>query len=488
MLNINKEYIRKNGGFLHAVNLKSAEYIGDILGQCNRTKSGIKNIAKLDRTISHKNPHLDEYFADLLFRSVLPKHKRNIDFLEMSIYSEDNDSGCKAYWPNAAVFGIGGLVSGGAKPIISFDEHEKGGEKTVFSSSQMVINSFAKGFLPKSIRQIINEVNKIDAFGGAHPLHIGNIIKTGHFVQFTFQKSEVQYKNIMGCLSPKWKKSLMDVSMTSVLYALENDIPINEPSKEMSNIILKSLDKFMEGSLSKDDQSFQTIITTIKSNVLNLKSSFNIAKLSPQKKTPQLFLISKICFALYKAWPEDIADIVMMHFWQILYHGQQSFIELYDICKDLKTNQTLPCPYGEIIKKEIQNFSITPQDNKFSKNKEKPKTLWIIHCDQTPRLVMGNRPLMNYINKYNMGFGIVILRNKFGCTQAIFKGIGIEYSVWKKLVDTICKTENGYWHKVLSGGSGKYAPFLINGTPSHQYVPFSNIDIQEVENILKHIN
>ena len=487
MLKINKKYIQKNGGLLHAISIKSSEYLGYLLDKKNRAYRSLQ-IDQLDRTISHKNPHLDEYFADLLFRSILPAHKRHIDFMEMSIYSHNNDSACKAFWPNAAVFGIGGTVSGGAKPILSFDEHEENGEKSVFSSSQMVINTFIKGFLPKSIRQMINEVNKIDAFGGAHPLHIGNIIKTGHFVQFTFQKSEFLYNDKTGCLSPLWKKSLMDASITSIIYVLEHNIDINTPSKEMSDIITQSLETFIQGSISRHDTSFQTIITTIKSNMLNLKGIFNVAKLPPQKRNPQLLLLSKVCFALYKTWPKEIADMIMMHFWQILYQGQQSFVELYDICLTLPNNTTLPCIYGEIIKKEIYNSSINPQHNKFSKNKALPKKLWIIHCNQTPGLIMGNRPLMNYVNKNNMGFGIVILRNKFGCTGAIFKGVGVPYDLWETLVDKICEIEEDCWHKVLSGGSGEYAPFLINGNPSHQYVPFSNLDIEDIEKILVNYN
>jgi len=69
-------------------------------------------------------------FAILLFKACLPPNKRNVPIEEAIIHSCDNDIAAKSTWPEAAVFGIGNTVNGGAKPLLMYDEHVPHGQKT----------------------------------------------------------------------------------------------------------------------------------------------------------------------------------------------------------------------------------------------------------------------------------------------------------------------------------------------------------------------
>ena len=113
MLTISQTEIQKAGGVLAALTEKSCEYIRSILPPAAMLGFGGIETG-LDRIIVHTSPHLDEYFAELVFRLCLPQEKRNCDFLEQSIFSKTNDLACQHLWPTAAVLGIGGTVSGGA--------------------------------------------------------------------------------------------------------------------------------------------------------------------------------------------------------------------------------------------------------------------------------------------------------------------------------------------------------------------------------------
>ncbi|MCY1660129.1 hypothetical protein [Chryseobacterium sp. SL1] len=489
MIQLTKQYIDNNGGYLHSLRKKSALYIQNLLKNEKSIQSNTLELNKLDRTISHAHPHLDEYFADLLFRSCLPEHKMDIDFMEMSIQSQDNDSACKAYWPNAVVYGIGSMAAGGADAICLFDEHQEKGEKSVASSSQMVKDKLMKKYIPSSVFQVLWEVNELDSSGAAHNQHISNIIKTAHQVRFMFKKDKEYYKSIQDWLSPEWKKSIMDAAITSVIYCLENRIDLINNPDEKTECLRKSLKHYSTYSPFKEDKIFNEVITYFENNYIYQKGVFNSAQLAVSKKD-QLLLLGRVCFAMEHCWGEKTASIIMMHFWEILYQGQAAFMEISSELEQLKNGQTaIHSKYGIFHKKEIDNHRIKAMSAfNLKLKKDFEHVCWIMHGDQTPIMLMGNRPLINFLNRNNSGFGIVFLEDSFSCTKAIFKGPTFPQRYWEKLVDLIYKREPEAWHKTLSMKTGDYAPFLINGNRSHQYVPVSELNVDDLEDLLKKLS
>jgi hypothetical protein len=266
MIELNQKFQNDNGGFLYSISVKSTQYIREILRKHNSLKKNQIDLNKLDRTIVHSHPHLDEYFADLLFRSCLPDYKKGIDYMEMSVESQEYDSTCHAYWPNGAVMGIGATLNHKPNSIYLFDEHTKDGNARDPSCSQIVANQILKNHLPHSIRVILKEVNEIDATGGAHTQHIGNIIKAVHQIRFMFKREKTVLNSLQNWLPDQWKKTIMDASITAIIYCIENRIELKKHFRIGGALIKESMEHYFKNCPHKQDtffnKSFQFIRAT----------------------------------------------------------------------------------------------------------------------------------------------------------------------------------------------------------------------------------
>lgn len=484
MLKFTKEYQDVNGGFLHAISKKSAQYLKQILRYKGSLKKLPINLNKLDRTISHTHPHLDEYFADLLFRSSLPDYKMDIDFMEMSVQSQEYDSTCEAYWPNAAVMGIGATLHHKPNSMYLFDEHVKKGKIKDLSCSQIVANQTFNKFLPKSVLSVLKEINEIDAAGEAHTQHIGNIIKTAHNVRFMFKKGEIYHNHLQNWLPPQWKKTLMDASIIAIIYCLENNIGLWKDFRVRAEAIKNSMEYYFEHCPYKNDSNFNDVVKYLRATYRNQSPSFLKANLPITKNINQLMTLGSVCFALQMCWGKDIAKIIMMNFWEVVYQGQAVFNDSISELKPLSSlplNQILHSKYGSFQRQVIRLRS-------FKSSQSSNRNLWLFYAEPTPMFVLGNRPLMNLLNQQNSGYGIVFFNDHFHFRKAIFRGANVPYSFWKRLVDYICKNEPESWHKSFKYNTNTYAPFLINGNPAHGYVPQSQIELKDLINIFSKVD
>ena len=104
MLKIQKSDSERCGGILSALSDNSAEYLWDQISRHTCHKQQLDSPP--GRTVLHKDPHLDDYLGELLFRAAMPSDSRPLDFLEMAIYAE-NDSNARMFWKESAVFGMG---------------------------------------------------------------------------------------------------------------------------------------------------------------------------------------------------------------------------------------------------------------------------------------------------------------------------------------------------------------------------------------------
>lgn len=472
MIEFTQKFQNENGGFLHAISKKSALYIKDILRKHHSLIRLKIDLKKLDRTIVHTHPHLDEYFADLLFRSSLPEYKMGIDFMEMSVESQVYDSTCHAYWPNAAVMGIGATLKSKPNTMYLFDEHTNNGKSKEPSCSQLVADQIFKKYLPKSIRTVLKEVNEIDSAGGAHAQHIGNIMKTAHQIRFMFKKTRLQHQNIQNWIPDQWKKAMMDASITAIIYCLENNIELEKNFQYRGKLTRESMEHYFKYCPYREDALFNKSIQYMRATYSNQAPSFLKANLPLSKTIKQKLLLAQVCFALEVCWGKTISKAIMMNYWEVIYQGQAIFnqaIKELNPLTTIKKETILHCKFGSFQKQEI------PLKSKTTKN----VNLWLLYGEPTPMLSMGNKPLNYKMNQENDGYGFVFLNDLFSLKKAIFCGTKTPYNLWKKIVDHLCLNEPDCWHKTLTYKSDKYASFLINGNPSHRYVPQSNLEFKD---------
>lgn len=488
MLEITSQKIIANGGLLMALRHESYNYLQQLTRSKGRYKKVPVNIRHLDRTIVHTHPHLDEYFADLILRSALPTVKMNIEFKELSIQSADNDSLCKAYFPNAIVLGIGARTAGGAKALKVYDEHLERGTRLDQSCSQMVSNTiFYK--IPYSIQKVLDEVNQIDALGGAHPQHIGNIIKATHQVRATFKKGITYRDSIKDWIPTQWKKTIMDAAITAIIYCLEHKINLLEYTPEHDTTLRRSLAHFQTHCPYTRDANFTKTINTIRNIYLNQKVAYREARLPQKSQWSQLLLLSRVCYALHSCWGDHIAQLIMTNLWESIYQSQLIFnaftLELEQLNATQNYTEQLS-EYGVIKRQHLTLPHIKAE--KTSKNLKtsiSPNDLWIFEINPTPRLITSNRPLINFLNKHNNGFGLILINDHFSCTKSIFKGTSFPYTYWKKLVDQLIQLEPNSWFKMENEQTKKYTGFVLNGNPAHQYVPVSQIELGDLIALLK---
>ncbi|MBU2546713.1 MAG: hypothetical protein KKE46_06250 [Gammaproteobacteria bacterium] len=502
MIQINQNDIQLAGGLLSALSAKCAEYLHSLLPTVNL--SGIEKLLK--RHIVHTDPHLDEYFAELFFRSCLPSAGTDIEFIEESLYSEKDDFGAQHLWPEAVVFGIGRTVSSRVQPLLLFDEHIPGKGKTLSSCSTVVadyIQGASKATLPDSIQTALREVSAIDEFGNAHPQHLGNIIKTLHNVHFLFEKGATSKDDVRDLLDYTWKRALIDACIVAVIYALENKIDLLGDPSAKKDTLQKSLKHYIANSFHKTHPNFENAGHTITSNYGNQNEVFNKAILkdnngkiltdSSGNQIPQLLILSRICYACYSAWGDNLANMIMVHFWEIEFQNQLNFRTLTEeLDKVFLTRKSVDerTALGVVRCEILQSIEI--QEEIFDKYTHQKRTinrqvpLWILNLVPRGDVFNANRPCLNYINSNNHGCGLLLLEDSILGTKALFKANSTPYDKWERLVETIRSIEPNCWYDP-SKDPNRVANFINNGNKANQYVQRSALDLYSLCKLAKNI-
>lgn len=494
MINITKTDIDDYGGLLAALSYKSVDYIKSIISV---SKPFGKIEKSLVRNIVHTNPHLDEYFAELMFRSSLSRNKKNIEFIEQSIFSKENDLGCKQLWPQASVFGIGRDVSPDVAPLFLFDEHIVSG-KMASSCSELVIKYLEYNnevTISDSLKKILNEINIIDEYGNAHPQHLGNIIKTIHEVKFLFSKGQSKKDDVRDFLSCIWKKALINACIVAVIYCLENNIDLISDPASKKDYLQKSLNEYVDRSLHRSHPNFEDARQKIASNYGNQQGVFDEAVLRKAGKElitdntgnsiPQLLILSRICFACYNCWGEKITHMIMPHFWETEFQNQINFETLYkEMDKIFANNKSVDqMTQLGIIRREIL-FDITldikkeifDQHTHQKRDIWKKSHLWVINIRPNGNVFNAHKAALNYINKNNNGLGIVLTEDTYIGSKTLFRGKSVPVENWKKIISLIKSIEPECWYDP-SRDPNQPAQFIINGGKARQYVLLSGMDI-----------
>lgn len=475
MLQVTQYDIQKNGGFLSALSRKSEEYIRSILSQ-DVIASNLKGKEKyLDRIIVHNNPHLDEYFAQLLFRAILPAeiNPGKLDYQEVSITSEDNDLNCKSLFPSSVVFGIGGKVSGGTTPLFLFDEHksEKRSENTA-SCSQLVADVFLRK-KPLSISTMLREINAIDMHGMAHSQHVGNIIK-----QLWDAKFVLSSDGTWCTLTPKWKRAIIDAALVAVIYCLQNGIDLFHYSKENNQIFINYANLYKRNAHRRNNGYFKNftvnhytdmrIFTSDNAFLRQKNGGFILNKAN--NKIPQLLMIQKICYACYKCWGDHITNIIMLHFLELLANSRMHFVMAQaEIEAALSQDgDRFRTQLGLIERRLLKNFRVKDRNGLETRDLT---ILYIAPLEFDIHMAAKNAAL-NYLNTRHNGCGLLLMENNTMLTKALFAGKSVsEQPGWNTMVDAIQSKEPKAWFK----GAPDH---ILNGNSAHLYRPRSKLDIE----------
>lgn len=480
MIKITRKEIKRHGGYLNAINHACFDYLHNLMGR-SKCFRPIKELDKLDRVILHIDPHIDEYFAALLFVSSLPPKFRNIQYMETPVVSETFDVHLRKYFPNAAVFGIGSEIAGGAKPLFSFDEHVRNKRREIPSCSEVVSRFRFNNRIPRSILKVLKEINEIDASGGAHDQNIGNIIKSGHTIRLVLENQMSELDSRSDWISPFWKWTIMNVSITSIIYCLEENVTLNNDKILQENVKV-SLGYFESYCKFHFHHEYQVVIDRIRQTYLAQKNVLKTAVLPKSKNISQELLLGKVTLAVKSCFGASVTQIVMMHYWEIIYHANRSYFGIYDQLKNpfekkgqiFSNNQ-----FGYFEKREIKQFSFIPF---FRKNAPAHNTLkpWILLVEPLPSVSGSNRPLTTILRKLNHGFGFIYL---WAPSQGVvlFKGSGIPSDIWRKLKQKMKQKEPSLWH------DEGYEHFILNGNKTHQYVQRTTITIDDLEKMVSSI-
>jgi len=506
-IKLDLNYFQKKGGILNAISSASAQYVYKIIERHTYKKDtkwfDKEKVKNLRRGIIHKNAHLDEYFAELIFRATLPPYLKDLEIKEHTLISNENDTFAKISWPNAVVFGIGAKEAGGAKALQIFDEHSSDGSRIKPSCSQLVAEEFLAKKIPKSIQIVLDEVNTSDSYRGAHQYNLKNIISSMHEILFQVGHDELHNTEITKYLTENWKRAIINACSVAMIHAYENGIYTNSELDEKLKLNIerttkKSLDYFLENSLLSKSEAFDKVKgallyyfkvgnhNTIDKAIWKDKNGNEINK--------QIFIIHRICYALEKCWGKEICSFVMMHIWQCIFHQQIMFKEITDEIKNLPKGQLVKTKFGSALLIEIKQPCFQPMQKANDRRKRTFNAncpLWLIEVNVTVpnyfntatafKFLINN----NYEQKCNNGFGIFLLRDKIINSKIVNVGSTIPYNVWQKISDAIIEIEPDRWFQ-LKDKDGYYADYVINRNKAHQeHLPSIKVDLEFLRNIIE---
>jgi hypothetical protein len=506
MIHLAPEYIKESGGLIPAMTRRSAEIVRKIIGNTQFVMP--PNIQHLIRIITHKNPHLDEYLAILIFRAILPPEKRLIPLEEMALSSTDNDQVAKATWPQAAVFGMGGVHTGGAQALITYDEHTQSGQKKKNGSATMfMLRELFNSRPPVPLLRLCEEVDHIDAFGGAHYKHLGNYIKDLHDVNILLKKADIRQPVITESLSAQWKESIINACISALLIGIveKSNYKNGDYSftrKDYWEIFLRdSLEIFQAKTLLKNDPHFDESFNEVKKRIFSYNWRSDDAYLTERqpngtrikkdnKSIQQLSLMPFIAALCQEYWGAVLGQIILSHFWEVRIMRQMTLLRVRNALgnnlKDISQNY----PF---INSEIGSISLFLCDAIYTPEGELKIPL-VIEINAHPNLVNVKAALDDFLNRSNQGFGYTLLHQQRTGTIVLTKGKNIPYEEWVKLCDLLIEIEGnsdekpaGCWHKT-ENMEGKIESFLLNGNPAHQYAPKSSITGESLKMLIKRLH
>lgn len=496
MIKITAEDIKLGHGMLGAISRASVRTVRDLLGGLSAYPP--RNLDRVTRLFAHKNPHIDEYMAMLLFKAAMPERYWSLPFEEFVLSHATDDTLARATWPNAAVFGMGATHNGGARAAILYDEHvPEGKTRKSTSATKLVMEKlFGDRKIPRPVSRVCKEVDHIDAYAGAHPNSLSTYVKLMNNAEFFLQRSQ---SGIMrDGLTPAWKQAIVEACLVAVMLGIADNKKFYFQDYWRA-AAEDSLRHYESHTLLRDDADFRTVWERYSNNILKfwnapLKIKDPSGKLQnvtftdkhgKVHKDNQFLIVPFLAALCQEYWGPEVGQLILVHLWETGMLSQLDFAltqrEVINATANGAETGTKRTAAGFIT--FIKGRIPVPDSNG---DLREP---WIIEIHPAGGVNGVKNPLMNFLKEKNDGIGYVIIRNSTG-TIMLNRGKNTNMQQWTAVTDWLLSREGcsdareaGCWHKT-ENADGIIADFLLNGNEAHQYVPRSELTAQLLADFL----
>ena len=390
--------------------------------------------------------------------------------MEFSVHARD-DTAARSLWPDAAVFGIGSTVDCGRYAQYLFDEHQAGGGRTEGSCARLVADRCFRR-LPVSIARLLGEVDAIDSRGGAHAMHLNNLLKTCHLVQYSFGR-DAKGRAQSGGMTPGWKRAIVNSIVAAVLYCLENGVDFTA-AQPVQKLLKEFLNQYEKACPYAGRDNFSEVYERLRSNSGSVARILSTAKVQIDGvDQPQLLVAPFLAQAATIAWGREIAYFLMVALWEaeilsnLHFRRAEGLLEKSFLDRDKpKTIYTADCSMGGLVLR----LRFTGKEMVNGKYQTAPHSspVWILGCRHNNFLLQANKAMNRFLTEHNFGVGLVWCENTKESTKVVFKGTHFPQALWLRLVAAIQEREPDLWYHPVEG-----APFIINGNAAHRYVQLS---------------
>ncbi|MBQ9493259.1 MAG: hypothetical protein IJR54_05925 [Oscillibacter sp.] len=478
--------IRDSGGLPRALSRKSAAVIRESFQGLDIRAFPPDVLERWEYILPHFRPHMDEYLSSLFLRACLPDGMCRLKLGETFLTSRDNDPDAKTRWPRAAVLGIGGTVNGGAEPLLLFDEHEAYGTERESSSLVILMKRYLLGKQrpPYPFYQMLNEVNYIDMYGGGHAKNLATYVKYLNTLPMDRFGGEAY--------APTWKAAVIDACLTAFYLGLREPSPNFMDRARWEPFLRRSIADYLARTSLKDEPGFDDTarkITRYLTTMFIRSQGRGELKLTMTDKngnrivkgretgheTDLNLLVPYLPYLCARAWGGTASRLIMYFLWESRFYQELLFSRTYErlcaaIPKDCAEADALETPVGKI---DIVSCGLKDKNG---------VTLKVYDLTSTGGIAPG--PLNRYLRTHNAGFGLTLFRDTEIHSTVLTRGEGVDMGLWERLCDALIAREgasdmvsaagqNGVWH--VTRNPHGIAGFLLNGNPTHRYVPCTAI-------------
>ncbi len=500
MIKISPQDFQEAGSGAGAISRAAVRVVRDLLDPAEaQLPDGALDVQRL---LTHKHPHLDEYVAMLLFKAALPENRWSLPVGEIVLRSVDNDAEAKATWPSSAIFGMGGTHTGGARGLLVFDEHNKPGQSREANSVTMLVKEQLYGSqgISRALFQICKETDHIDAYGQAHFKHLGNYIKRLHEAEFLFLDNPA-YGGGAEDILPLWKQALVEGCIAALACALAEKKRFMNAAYWREPLI-SSLNWYASHTRLRDDEDFSYAFNRLKRNVCGFKGAKlrikhpdgSLSNLrcgqDGQEEPWQLLVMPYLAGLCLEYWGEEIGQRILFPLWEARILGDLGYARVYRELEKViaagDCDNTVASGIGSIA------FC---KSGKMQPDMEGQSRLpWIIELQPAEGLANSRSALLSFLKNHNGGVGYTLVRSSDGSRVVLTRGPATDPQEWEMVVSWLVESEgnadggqNGCWHMVKSA-QGHLADYILNGNPAHQYAPRTQITAQSLVHLLEELD
>ena len=483
-----RQNLKKTGGIIPAITLTCTEIMRQHIIKSGMTINKI-NASKIERILTHANPHIDEYMAALILRAALPDNKKLIPMDETYLSSVNNDVRAKSSWPEAILLGFGGAHDGGARAAILIDEHTSDDKKAKADSvTQMVCSKYLHGRMSPALFRLIREVDHIDANGGAHDQNIGNYIKRVHSADI-FSGFDADGNAMNDRMDSAWKEAAMYACIVALILGEVDGLRYTSMKywvEHAKNDVIESLEFYREHSAYRDNPDFPEVYRQLVSfctdtfaGMLKAKASYLTSKNDDGTRTilkdskgngiRQVMMMPYVASLCRHYWGEKLANILMFTFWDTKIQQNLTRLECLRAIEGVMTKYpgrdalNEPTPIGQVsilyAGHEVNGYPVV-----------------LIDVSST---LQARDAMQGILNTTFGSVGYTLFRNldKNSPSLVFSRGKKAPAEEWKLIVEELLRRDGssdsrkrlGKWH-IMKDPKGNFEVFILNGNAAHKYV------------------